>query len=445
MNLPIVAVVGRPNVGKSTLFNRIVRERLAIVEDWPGVTRDRLMSKAEWLGREFFLVDTGGITAAEDPLIQQVRQQAQVAMEEADVIVFIVDGRFGVHPDDEEVARTLRRTKRPVILAVNKVENYQAGVDAEFYKLGFGEPTLISAEHAMNIGDLLDKIISNFPEEEEFDEGDAIRVAVAGRPNAGKSSLINALLGEERVIVSSLPGTTRDAIDTLLKHDEKEYLLIDTAGIRRKSKIDDPVEYYSVLRAIRAIERADVALVVLDAMDFLTEQDRRVAGYVQEANKACILIVNKWDIVEKDEKTAKAMEEQIRKDLGSLDYAPILFLSAKTHWHMNRLLPMIDAVANEFAHRVPTRVLNELLGDAIAMHHPPARKGRELKIHYMTQVQIKPPTFALWVNDPLLMHFSYQRYLENRMRESFGFGGTPIRWVLKRRSSEGRHRNDNKE
>jgi GTP-binding protein len=445
MNLPIVAIVGRPNVGKSTLFNRIVRERLAIVQDWPGVTRDRLMSKAEWLGREFYLIDTGGITAEEDPLIQQVRQQAQAAMEEADVIVFIVDGRFGIHPDDEEVARTLRRTKRPVILAVNKVEDHQSGADAEFYKLGFGEPVLISAEHAMNIGDLLDKIILNFPEEEEFDEGDAIRVAVAGRPNAGKSSLVNALLGEERVIVSSIPGTTRDAIDTLLKHDEKEYLLIDTAGIRRKSRIEDPVEYYSVLRAMRAIERADVALVVLDATDFLTEQDRRVAGLVQEANKACILIVNKWDIVEKDTKTAKAMEEQIRKDLSSLDYAPILFLSAKTHWHMNRLLPMVDAVANEFAHRVPTRILNELLADAIAMHHPPARKGRELKIHYITQVQIKPPTFALWVNDPSLMHFSYQRYLENRMRESFGFGGTPIRWVLKRRTSEGRHGNDSKE
>lgn len=445
MSLPIIAIVGRPNVGKSTLFNRVVRERMAIVEDWPGVTRDRLSARAEWLGREFYLVDTGGITAGEDPLIQQVRQQAKIAMDEADAIIFMADGRFGLHPDDEEVALTLRRTKKPVILGVNKIENHSAGVDAEFYKLGFGEPVQISAEHAMNIGDLLDRVIAMLPDEEEIPEIDAIRVAVVGRPNAGKSSLVNALLGEERVIVSDIPGTTRDAIDSLLEFESQQYLIIDTAGIRRKSKVDDAVEYYSVLRAMRAIERADVAIVVLDATDFLTEQDRRVAGMVQEASKACILLVNKWDIAKKEEKTAQELEEQIRTELGSLEYAPILFLSAKTHWHLNRLLPTINAVANEYNHRVPTRLLNELLADAIAMHHPPARKGRELKIHYITQVQIKPPTFALWVNDPLLMHFSYQRYIENRVRESFGFNGTPVKWILKRRPKDGKGGRKDKE
>ena len=297
--LPIVAIVGRPNVGKSTLFNRIARERLAIVEDWPGVTRDRVSTRCQWLNREFYLVDTGGITVGKDLFQDQIRRQVSIAIDEADVIIFVVDGREGIHPDDEEVAKLLRRANRSVLLAVNKVDQFGREYAAEFYRLGFGDPVVISAEHALNIGDLLDRVIAKFPEGQDLEEGDAIRVAVMGRPNVGKSSLVNALLGEERMIVSDIPGTTRDAIDTLLKYEGEEYLLVDTAGIRRKAKIDESVEYYSVLRALRALERADVALIVLDATDFLTEQDKRVAGMVQEAGKACVILVNKWDIFPK--------------------------------------------------------------------------------------------------------------------------------------------------
>lgn len=434
--LPIVAVVGRPNVGKSTLFNRIARERLAIVEDWPGVTRDRLSTRCEWGNRQFILIDTGGITAGDDPLQDQIRYQAQLAIDEADVIIFLVDGRHGLHPDDEEVAEMLRRSRRPVVLGVNKIDRFGLEFGAEFYRLGFGEPILFSAEHALNIGDLLDRVVAEFEDEVEAPETDAIRVAVVGRPNVGKSSLVNALLGEERMIVSDIPGTTRDAIDTLLKKEEKEYLLVDTAGIRRRSKIEEAVEYYSVLRTMRAVERADVVLVVMDATDLLTEQDRRVAGIAQDAKKACIFIINKWDIRSKDDSTAKAIEEQIREELPSLHYAPVLFVSAKTGQRLQRILPLITTVANNYMHRVPTRSLNELLQEAISLHHPPAHKGRELKVYYMTQTQVKPPTLTLFVNDPTLMHFSYSRYLENRIREAFGFQGTPIQWFFKRRSNK---------
>jgi GTP-binding protein len=433
-HLPIVAIVGRPNVGKSTLFNRVAQERIAIVEDKPGVTRDRLMTRCRWLEHQFLLVDTGGITAGDDPLIGQVKIQAKLAIDEADIIVFLVDGREGLHPDDEEVADMLRRARRPVILGVNKVDRFGQEHGAEFYRFGFGDPVLFSAEHGLNIGDLLDRVVAEFGEEVEHVEGDAIRVAVVGRPNVGKSSLVNALLGQERMIVSDIPGTTRDAIDTLLRQDDQEYLLVDTAGIRRKSKIEESVEYYSVLRTVRAMERADVALIMMDATDFLTEQDRRVAGMVQEVEKACVLLVNKWDIRDKQGLTTKEMEDIIRHELPSLHYAPILFISAKTRQRLNRILPMVNAVANEYAHRIPTRTLNELLQEAISVHHPPARKGKELKIFYISQVQVRPPTFAIWLNDPELMHFSYQRYLENRIRESFSFQGTPIRWVLKRRN-----------
>lgn len=435
--LPIVAIVGRPNVGKSTLFNRIARERLAIVEDWPGVTRDRLSTRCQWLNREFYLVDTGGITVGKDLFQDQIRRQVSIAIDEADVIIFVVDGREGIHPDDEEVAKLLRRANRSVLLAVNKVDQFGREYAAEFYRLGFGDPVVISAEHALNIGDLLDRVIAKFPEGQDLEEGDAIRVAVMGRPNVGKSSLVNALLGEERMIVSDIPGTSRDAIDTLLKYEGEEYLLVDTAGIRRKAKIDESVEYYSVLRALRALERADVALIVLDATDFLTEQDKRVAGMVQEAGKACVILVNKWDIFPKTANSTKQLEEQIRAELSSLDYAEILFISAKTRQRVNRILPLVKAAANEFAHRVPTSMLNEVLREAMALHHPPAHRGRELKIHYLTQVAVKPPTFALWVNDPELVHFSYQRYLENRIREAFGFRGAPLRWVLKQKKKTG--------
>jgi GTP-binding protein len=434
MAKPIVAIVGRPNVGKSTLFNRIVGERVAIVEGVPGITRDRLYRDSVWLEKPFLLIDTGGLTSAKDPLTAEISNQAEIAISEADVILFMVDAQDGLHPLDQEIADRLRRTQKPVILVVNKADQYDPALKSEFYALGFGEPVLISAEHALNIGDLLDQMVKEFPVLPEEEE-DGIRVALIGRPNSGKSSLLNALLGEERVIVSPIPGTTRDAIDTPFLFAGQKYILVDTAGIRRKARVEEAVEYYSVLRAIRAVERTDVAVVVLDASEFLTEQDKKVAGIAHEAGKAVVLVVNKWDLVPKDQNTTKTYLEKIQNELSFLNYAPVLFISAKTGQRVARVLPQVFSVANEYAKRVSTRELNEVLREAIMMHQPPTQKGKQLKIYYATQIKVKPPTIQLWVNDPTLLHFSFRRYLENRFRDHFGFVGSPLHFLVRKRSS----------
>lgn len=436
MPKPIVAIVGRPNVGKSTLFNQIIGERLAIVEGVPGITRDRLYRETTWLDKSFLLVDTGGITSNKsDPFNVKVYNQAKLAIEEADVIWFVVDAREGLHPLDQEIADILRKTKKPLILVGNKADTYDPALASDFYALGFGPPLLISAEHALNLGDLLDQTVAEFPSQQPEAE-DAIRVALIGRPNTGKSSLLNALLGEERVIVSPIPGTTRDAIDTPFQYGGVNYILVDTAGIRRKARVEEAVEYYSVLRAIRAVERADVAIVVLDATDFLAEQDKKVAGIAHEAGKAVVLVVNKWDLVEKDDRTAKAFLEKLRYELSFLDYAPVLFISAKTGQRVKKVLPEVFSVANEYAKRIPTRALNELLREALLRHQPPSHKGKQLKVYYATQVKVKPPTIQLWVNDPTLMHFSFRRFLENQIRENFGFTGSPLHFLVRSRTKE---------
>lgn len=435
MSKPVVAIVGRPNVGKSTLFNRIVGRRVAIVEKIAGVTRDRLYTEAEWGSRRFLLVDTGGIDLKKDSLQQEIYQQAVMAVTEADVILFVVDGRVGVHAMDLEVADILRRTGKPVILVVNKVDSYQPELGADFFSLGFGEPVLISAEHALNLGDLLDKTIANLPTVDKEDDPGAVRVAIIGRPNVGKSSLLNAVLGEERVIVSPVPGTTRDAIDTPFRFQGENYILIDTAGIRRKARSGDAVEYYSILRAIRAVERSDVTLVVLDAGDFLTEQDKKVAGISHEMGRATVLIINKWDLVEDKFQAAREYEERLYTEMAFLRYAPFLFLSARTGQRVGKILPEVRRVVKEYNRRVPTGLLNQVLREAVDNYHPPSRKGKQLKIYYATQVRTAPPTIHLWVNNPELVHFSYRRFLENKFRERFGFTGTPLRILFRRRGA----------
>ncbi|CEP67694.1 GTP-binding protein EngA [Moorella glycerini] len=434
MPKPIVAIVGRPNVGKSTLFNRLTGARVAIVEDTPGVTRDRLYRDAEWRGRQFTLVDTGGIAARpDDPLVAQVRRQAEQALEEADVILFVVDTRTGLTADDEEVAEILRRSGRPVILVANKVEDFSDPVlTHEFYRLGLGDPFPVSAIHGLNIGDLLDRVVDLLPEAAVEEDGMALKVAVVGRPNVGKSSIVNRLLGEERVIVSDLPGTTRDAIDTYIRQGEREYILIDTAGMRRKSRIADSTEHYSVLRALKAVERADVVLVVLDGTEGVTEQDKKIAGYGHEHGKASIIIVNKWDLVPRDDKTMARYEEMIRQELSFMSYAPILFISALTGQRVARILPAIDAVGAEASRRVATGTLNSIVREAVMLTPPPAVKGQAVKIFYTTQVKVKPPTFIFFCNRPEDVHFSYQRYLENQLRQAFGFEGTPLRLLFRR-------------
>jgi GTP-binding protein len=431
---PVVAIVGRPNVGKSTLFNRITGARVAIVEDTPGVTRDRLYHDADWRGRQFTLVDTGGIAArSDDPLVVQVRRQAETALEEADVILFVVDARTGLTADDDEVAELLRRSGRPVILVANKVEDFSdPTLIHEFYRLGLGDPLPISAIHGLNIGDLLDRIVDLLPESAAEEDGMALKVAVVGRPNVGKSSIVNRLLGEERVIVSELPGTTRDAIDTYIRQGEREYILIDTAGMRRKSRIADPTEHYSVLRALKAVERADVVLVVLDGTEGVTEQDKKIAGYGHEQGKASIIIVNKWDLVPKDDKTMARYEEMIREELSFMSYAPILFISALTGQRVGRILPAIDAVGAEASRHVATSTLNSIVQEAVMLTPPPAVKGQAVKIFYATQVKVNPPTFIFFCNRPEDVHFSYQRYLENQLRQAFGFEGTPLRLLFRR-------------
>jgi GTP-binding protein len=432
---PVIAIVGRPNVGKSTIFNRIVGERVSIVEDIPGVTRDRIYSSAEWLNHDFNIIDTGGIDIGDEPFLEQIRGQAEIAIEEADVIIFLTNGREGVTAADEEVAKILYRAKKPVVLAVNKIDNPDMrDLIYDFYSLGFGEPFPISGSHGLGLGDLLDEAAKYFPkdETEEYDP-DAIKFSLIGRPNVGKSSLVNAILGEERVIVSNIAGTTRDAIDSMVTINGQKFVIIDTAGIRKKGKVYESTEKYSVLRALRAIERSDVVLVVLDGEEGIIEQDKKIAGYAHEAGRAVVIVVNKWDAVEKDEKTMKEFEQNIRDHFLFLDYAPIVFLSAKTKKRIHTLTPMINLASENHSRRVETSVLNDVIMDAVAMNPTPTDKGKRLKIYYTTQVAVKPPAFVVFVNDPELMHFSYQRFLENRIRDAFGFEGTPIKIYARER------------
>ncbi|GLV12630.1 GTPase Der [Alicyclobacillus hesperidum] len=439
MPLPVVAIVGRANVGKSTLFNRLIGERLSIVEDVPGVTRDRIYAKAEWNGVSFHLIDTGGIEMdEEDEMGNLIRIQAQLAIDEADAIIFLVDGRTGLSVQDEYVAEFLRRSKKPVVLGVNKLDHVSHhAASYEFYQLGFGDPIPLSAEHGTGTGDLLDAVVDVLPkEEDEPVDDEAIRVAFIGRPNVGKSSLVNRLLGEERVMVSDTAGTTRDAIDTPLVHDGQKFVLVDTAGVRRRGKVYENIEKYSVLRALRAIERTDVAFIVLDAERGIAEQDKRVAGYALDAGCAIAFLVNKWDAIEKDDKTAHRFEEEIRSHFPFMRWAPVLFVSALTGQRVTRALDLARDIAEQHAMRVQTSALNRVLADAQISVSPPSSKGRKLKLYYATQASVRPPTFIIFVNDQELSHFSYERYLENQLREAFGFQGTPIRIRMRTRGQD---------
>lgn len=437
MAKPIVAIVGRPNVGKSTLFNRIAGKRISIVEDEPGVTRDRIYAEAEWLDRKFTLIDTGGIEPESEELIPaQMRRQAQIAIETADVIVFMMDGRQGLTSSDREVASLLRKSSKPIVLALNKVDSSsQSEHYYDFFELGFDEPVEISSTLALGIGDLLDAIAAHFPEKHpDEDEDDTIKVAIIGKPNVGKSSIINRILGENRVIVSEIAGTTRDAIDTPFTDGADKYVLIDTAGIRRRSKITENIEKYSVIRSFTAVERADVCLLVIDATEGVTEQDKKIAGYSHENGKGMIIVINKWDLIEKETNTMNQFTKEIRDELAYLEYAPILFVSALSGQRMNKILDKVKHVANQNAMRIPTGSLNEIIGEATLLNQPPSDKGKRLKIFYATQASVKPPTFILFINDKELMHFSYQRYIENRIRENYGFEGTPIRFMLREKT-----------
>lgn len=434
INKPIVAVVGRPNVGKSTFFNKIVGRRVSIVEDTPGVTRDRIYAEAEWNGAPFILIDTGGIEPdSDDIILSQMRNQAEIAMETAQVILFLVDGRAGVTSADREVASMLRRKGKDVILVANKIDTPKLPDDFyDFYELGLGDPIAISAANMLGLGDLLQLIVEKFPTNNEEDEEDErTNIAIIGKPNVGKSSLINAFLGENRVIVSNIAGTTRDSIDTPFMHGEDSFLLIDTAGIRRKSKVTHDIERYSVIRAISAIERCDVCFLMLDAQEGVTEQDKKIAGVAHEAGKGIVVVVNKWDLIEKETNTMRDFEKEIREELSFMPYAPILFISVLKNQRLEKLINMAKMVADKRAMRVPTGQLNSLIVDATMMQAPPSDKGRRLKIYYVTQVAVKPPLFSFKINDRELMHFSYARYLENKIREGFGFEGTSIKFVFR--------------
>lgn len=435
MSKPVVAIVGRPNVGKSTLFNRLVGNRKAIVEDTPGVTRDRLYDNSEWSGHEFIIIDTGGIRFdREDVFASEIRLQAELAIEEADVILFMVDSKEGITSEDEQVADLLRKADKPVVLAANKVENFDKQLEYfEFYNLGLGEPIPISAMHGLNTNDLLDAVVSQFgpaPRQEEDD--DTIRIAIVGRPNVGKSSLVNALLGEERVIVSDIPGTTRDAIDTPFQFQGRKYTLIDTAGIRRKSRIKESTERYSVIRALRSIDRADVVLIMVDAVDGVRDQDKKIAGYVHEQGRANIIVVNKWDLVEKNSTTINRYDEEIREEFKFLAYSPIMYVSALTKKRIFKLLDIVDFVVGQHNRRINTSELNQVVNEAMALNPLPGGGGKKVKILYSTQVRTAPPTFIFFSNHPELVHFSYLRYLENTLRQNFGFEGSPIRLLVRK-------------
>ncbi|MCI6782442.1 ribosome biogenesis GTPase Der [Thermoguttaceae bacterium LCP21S3_D4] len=440
MSKPVVAIVGRPNVGKSTLFNVLAGERISIVQDTPGVTRDRIYAEVSWLDYNFTLIDTGGIEPdSGDIILSQMREQAQIAIDTADVIIFITDVRQGLVDADQKVADMLRRSKKPIILAVNKVDDFKKYMPDvyEFYNLGIGDPVPVSAASRLGIGDLLDEVAKHFTQEMlEEAEDDRPRIAIVGKPNVGKSSLINKLTGENRVIVSDIAGTTRDAIDTDIKYNGKEYVFIDTAGLRRKNKIKEELERYSIIRAVTAVERADVVIIVIDATEGVTEQDAKIAGIAHERGKGIIIAVNKWDAIEKDDKTIYKHTEKIRQVLSFMPYAEILFISAKTGQRTGKIFETIDVVLENNSMRVATGVLNEIMAEAVAMQQPPTDKGKRLKLYYITQAAVKPPTFVIFVNDKNLMHFSYTRYLENRIREAFGFKGTSLKFIIRERKED---------
>ena len=440
MSKPVVAIVGRPNVGKSTLFNVLAGEMISIVKDTPGVTRDRIYANVTWLDREFTMIDTGGIEPdSRDIILSQMREQAQIAIDTADVIIFLTDVKQGLVDSDSKVADMLRRSGKPVVLVVNKVDSfdkYMADV-YEFYNVGIGDPFPVSAASRLGIGDMLDEVIKYFPEAtEDEDEDERPRIAIVGKPNVGKSSIINKLLGENRVIVSDIAGTTRDAIDTEIKHNGKEYVFIDTAGLRRKNKIKEEIERYSIIRTVTAVERADVVLMVIDATEGVTEQDAKIAGIAHERGKGIIIVVNKWDAIEKNDKTMNEFEKSVRNTLSYMPYAEIMYVSAMTGQRMMKLYDMIDMVMENQTLRIATGVLNEIMTEAVAMQQPPSDKGKRLKLYYITQVSVKPPTFVIFVNDKELMHFSYTRYLENKIREAFGFRGTSLKFIIRERKEK---------
>ncbi|MEE1315048.1 MAG: ribosome biogenesis GTPase Der [Faecalimonas sp.] len=440
MSKPIVAIVGRPNVGKSTLFNVLAGEMISIVKDTPGVTRDRIYAEVTWLDRSFTMIDTGGIEPdSKDIILSQMREQAQIAIDTADVIIFLTDVRQGLVDADSKVADMLRRSGKPVVLVVNKVDNFDKFMPDvyEFYNLGIGEPMPVSAASRLGIGDMLDEVVQYFPQyNSEEEEDERPRIAIVGKPNVGKSSIVNKLLGKNRVIVSDIAGTTRDAIDTAIKYDGKEYVFIDTAGLRRKNKIKEELERYSIIRTVTAVERADVVLMVIDATEGVTEQDAKIAGIAHERGKGIIIVVNKWDAIEKNDKTMYEFEKQIRNTLSYMPYAEILYVSAETGQRLPKLYEMIDVVMENQTLRVATGVLNEIMTEAVAMQQPPSDKGKRLKLYYITQVSVKPPTFVIFVNDKELMHFSYTRYLENKIREAFGFRGTSLKFFIRERKEK---------
>ncbi len=440
MGKPVVAIVGRPNVGKSSLFNVIAGSRISIVKDTPGITRDRIYAQSSWLDRDFTIIDTGGIEPeSSDVILSQMREQAKIAMDTADVIVFIVDVKQGLVDSDSKVADMLRRSQKPVILCVNKVDDFKKyGNDVyEFYNLGIGEPIAVSAANRLGIGELLDAVAQHFPPvSEDGEEDETVKVAIVGKPNVGKSSIINKLIGNERVIVSDIAGTTRDAVDTVVKHDGKEYTFIDTAGLRRKKNVKEDLEHYMVIRTVAAIERSDVVIHVVDAEEGITEQDAKIAGIAHEAGKGLIIAVNKWDAVEKDSKTVNKFEKNIRSILSFVPYAEIVFVSALTGQRLTKLYDLVDAVCANASMRIATGVLNEIMTEAVALQQPPSDKGKRLKLFYMTQVAVKPPTFVIFVNDKELMHFSYTRYMENQIREAFGFRGTPLKFIIRERGEK---------